>query len=99
MCDFTHLMWLLKALIIIFSVKSSFSYHPCHWHWGVVCVEVRCPPYSLLLNDVGALVGRRGGHHVVGRVGGVTPSTRGRRGVRCDLWGVQRRRSSRQRHT
>lgn len=76
MCDVAFLR-LLKTSVV-FQRALCFSYHPCHWYWGVICVEVRCPPYGLFLNDVGALVGRSGGHHVVGGVRGVTPSTRGR---------------------
>lgn len=62
------------------------TYHSSHGRGGVVGVEVGGPPHSLLLDHVGSLVRGTCGHHVVGWVGGVAASARGRRGVGCDFW-------------
>lgn len=74
------------------------TYHPRHGCWGVIGVEIGGAPNSLFLDYVSALVRRSGGYHVVGRVRGVAAPARGRWGVRCNFWGMERRGSSWQGH-
>lgn len=82
----------------IFSEKHGL-YHSSHGNRGVISVKVGGPTHSLLLDYVGTtrLVGRSGGHHVIGRVGvrGVATAPWSWGGVWGDFGGVERRRPSR----
>lgn len=75
-------------------------YHSSHGSRGVFGVKVGGSSYSLLLDDVGGacLIRHRGGHHVIGWVGGVATAPGGRWGVGSDFGRVQRRRPGGQGH-
>lgn len=66
------------------------TYHPRHRGRRVVRVKVGGPPDGLLLDDLGALLGCSGGHHVVGGVWGVAPPAGSGRRVGGDFRGVER---------
>lgn len=97
-----------KKLIRVLRLPLMQTYHSSQRGWSCVCIEVRRPTDSFLLDHLTGGLGLRHRvtnrcrgtrrHHVICWIWSVTSSSGSRRRMWSDLGGMKRGRPSRQRH-
>lgn len=95
-----------KKLIRVLRLPLMQTYHSSQRGWSCVCIEVRCPTDSFLLDHLTRGLGLRHRvinrcrgtrrHHVICWIWSVTSSSGSRRRMWSDLGGMKRGRPSRQ---